>query len=84
MPVLTTPQIHVGGAGQAGREIGMLFRNEEGWRDQYYVIYDRGYALRPRYRPNWVPSWKGLGKDFFAMEDGQPSIVSTLFSRYQF
>ena len=63
--------------------IGTLFRNEEWWRDQYYEIYNHGYELRPRYHPNWEPSWIGLGKDFFAVEDGQPSIVSALFSRHE-
>ncbi len=74
MPGISTPRIH---AEQANRTIGTLFRNEEWWRDQYYDIYNRGYALRPRYHPMWEPSWMASGKDFFAVEDGQPSIVST-------
>ena len=78
MTSLTTPQFP---AGQTIRTIGTLFRNEEWWRDQYHDIYNRGYELRPRYHPNWKPSWIRLGKDFFTVEDGQPSIVSTLFSR---
>ena len=68
--------------GLAAREVGALFRNEEWWRDQYIVIYGRGYQLRPRYHPNWEPSWTRSGKDFFAVEDGQPTIVCVLFSRY--
>jgi hypothetical protein len=74
MPSFTAPQIH---AGQTRRVIGTLFRNEEWWKDQYYDIYDRGYDLRPRYHPNWEPSWRRSGKNFFAVEDGQPTIVST-------
>ena len=74
MPGNITPQIL---AGQLGRTIGTLFRNEEWWRDQYYDIYNCGYALRPRYHPMWEPSWLGTDKDFFSVEDGQPSIVST-------
>src|SRR5258707_15510710 len=70
MPIITTPQIP---AGQSRRTIGTLFRNEEWWRDQYYV-------LRPRYHPMWEPSWIVAGRDFFAVENGQPSIVGTLFS----
>jgi hypothetical protein len=77
MPIITTPQIP---AGQSRRTIGTLFRNEKWWRDRYYDIYNCGYALRPRYHPMWEPSWMVTGKDFFAVEDGQPSIVSTLFS----
>ena len=71
------PQIH---AGRPSRTICTLYRNEEWWRDQYYDINDRGYALRPRYHPMWEPSWTGMGKDFFSVEDGQPSIVSTSLS----
>ena len=73
MPGLSAPQFH---AGQTIRTIGTLFRNEEWWRDQYDDIHNRGYKLRPRYHPNWEPSWIRLGKDFFAVEDGQPCIVS--------
>jgi hypothetical protein len=73
MSSLTAPQFH---AGQTIRTIGTLFRNEEWWRDQYHDIYNRGYELRPRYHPNWEPSWIELRKDFFSVEDGQPSIVS--------
>ncbi|KAJ7203606.1 hypothetical protein GGX14DRAFT_150365 [Mycena pura] len=28
------------------------------WRDNYEHILDCGYRLRPRYKPDWVPSWK--------------------------
>jgi hypothetical protein len=80
MPTLTTPQTH---AGQTRRAIGTLFINEEWWRDQYYDIHNRGYDLRPRYHPNWEPSWRQSGKHFFSVEDGQPTIVSAFFSRYQ-
>jgi hypothetical protein len=79
MPGLTTPQIHAG----PSRTIGTLFRDEEWWRDQYHDIHDRGYKLRTRYHPSWQPSWIESGRDFFAVEDGQPSIVSALFSLYQ-
>src|SRR6266436_2823929 len=67
-------------AARPASTIGTLFRNEEWWRDQYYDIYHCGYDLRPRYHPHWEPSWRGSGKDFFAVEDGQPSIVSAIFS----
>jgi hypothetical protein len=76
-----TPLIHAL-AGQTSRTLGTLYRNEEWWRDQYNAIYGRGYDLRPRYHPKWEPSWKQSGKDFFDVEDGQPTIVSALFSRH--
>ena len=72
----TTPQFDAGQSRQTIRTIGTLFKNEEWWRDQYYDIHNRGYELRPRYHPNWQPSWIRLGEDFFTVEDGQPSIVS--------
>ncbi|SJL11189.1 uncharacterized protein ARMOST_14592 [Armillaria ostoyae] len=28
------------------------------WRDTYHFLCERGYKLRPRYHPDWVPSWK--------------------------
>ncbi|KAG6836013.1 hypothetical protein H0H93_012288 [Arthromyces matolae] len=27
------------------------------WRDHYDFLKGRGYTLRPRYEPGWVPSW---------------------------
>jgi len=62
--------------GQASRESGTLFGSELWWREHYHDIEDQGYVLRPRYHPNWVPSWKKSGKDFFRVEDGQPTLVS--------
>jgi hypothetical protein len=59
------------------REIGGLFRTEIWWRDRYRDLEAHGYQLRPRYHPDWQPSWKRLGKDFFDTEDGQPTIVSS-------
>ena len=76
MPSPTAPQFDAGQSRQTIRTIGTLFKNEEWWRDQYYDIHNRGYELRPRYHPNWQPSWIRLGSDFFTVEDGQPSIVS--------
>ena len=76
MPSPTSPQFDAGQSRQTTRTIGTLFKNEEWWRDQYYDIHNRGYELRPRYHPNWQPSWIRLGEDLFTVEDGQPSIVS--------
>ncbi|KAG2014288.1 other/AgaK1 protein kinase [Coprinopsis cinerea AmutBmut pab1-1] len=27
------------------------------WRDHYDWFLEKGYRLRPRYKPNWIPSW---------------------------
>jgi hypothetical protein len=72
MPDIISP----GDVGRTSRSIGTLFRSEQWWKDQYYDINRDGYELRPRYHPDWEPSWRQSGKDFFAVEDGQPSIVS--------
>jgi hypothetical protein len=69
----------IGGTGIHGtREIGTLFDSELWWRDQYRAIEAQGYILRSRYHPNWRPSWKRSGKDFFSAEDGQPTLVSVV------
>ncbi|KAE9385796.1 hypothetical protein BT96DRAFT_928625 [Gymnopus androsaceus JB14] len=39
------------------------------WRDHYNWLKDRGYLLRPRYRPGWVASWIGTNADYWACED---------------
>ncbi|KAF7291039.1 Protein kinase domain-containing protein [Mycena chlorophos] len=31
---------------------------EEYWRDHYEWLKDCGYELRPRFRPDWIPSWR--------------------------
>ena len=48
---------------------------ERWWRDRYVEIASHGYELRPRYHPRWQPSWLKSGKDFYVVEDGQPTIV---------
>jgi hypothetical protein len=57
------------------RQLGALDMTEQWWRDRYVEIARLGYALRPRYQPNWQPSWHKSGKDFYAVEDGQPTKV---------
>ncbi|KAG9318988.1 kinase-like domain-containing protein [Chiua virens] len=41
------------------------------WRDRYNQLSTLGYRLRPRYSPEWVPSWKALKKDWADCEDGK-------------
>jgi len=72
MSTFTPPQSH---AAQTSREIGTLHKSEEWWREQYFDLNHHGYDLRPRYHPDWKPSWRRSGKDFFSVEDGQPSIL---------
>ena len=58
------------------REIGDLVAGEVWWRDRFSDIKSLGYMLRSRYDPNWHPSWKASGQDFFTAEDGLATIVS--------
>ena len=59
-------------------KIGTLLKSEVWWRDHYRDIEINGYRLRSRYDPDWQPSWRASGKDFFSAEDGQPTIVSSI------
>lgn len=46
-----------------------LFPDELFWRDHQVWLEEKGYMLRPRYRPDWVPSWKDI-YDSDMCEDG--------------
>ncbi|KAH0828134.1 hypothetical protein J3R83DRAFT_3809 [Lanmaoa asiatica] len=49
-----------------------LDSRETWWRDHYEQLKARGYVLRPRYTPNWVPSWKNAeNKSWADCEDGK-------------
>ncbi|KAF6752112.1 hypothetical protein DFP72DRAFT_850285 [Ephemerocybe angulata] len=36
---------------------GLLMSYEEVWVESYYFLEQRGYRLRRRYHPSWIPSW---------------------------
>ncbi|KAI5120177.1 hypothetical protein M0805_002645 [Coniferiporia weirii] len=40
-----------------GYSTRMLKKSETWWRDHFNVLLDHGYRLRPRYHPDWKPSW---------------------------
>ena len=46
------------------------------WKNKQKWLEEKGYRLRPRYAPEWVPSWQSSGKDPKLCEDGLASIVS--------
>ncbi len=46
-----------------------LLPNEELWRDRYNILLRNGYRLRSRFRPDWVPSWKGTDLNPYHCED---------------
>lgn len=63
---------------------GHLGPSELFWRDHYNWLKECGYVLRPRYAPDWVPSWEakdpknsGPRKPYHHCEDGQMSPVRT-------
>jgi hypothetical protein len=56
--------------GQRDRRPGALTENETWWCQHYLWLKSQGYLLRPRYAPDWVPSWEGTDRNPFACEDG--------------
>ena len=44
---------------------------EAWWINQFNWLKDRGYILRARYAPDWVPSWKTSGKIWLEHEDSR-------------
>lgn len=55
-----------------------LHPDEKVWPERHPLLESRGYILRPRYRPGWIPSWHGTDKwamdceDSFRMVSLQP------------
>ncbi|KAI0048310.1 hypothetical protein FA95DRAFT_1582303 [Auriscalpium vulgare] len=50
-----------------------LSPDEIWWSERQRPIEQAGYALRRRYRQNWVPSWRLTGRRPKEAEDAQPS-----------
>ncbi|KAF5337143.1 hypothetical protein D9611_003047 [Ephemerocybe angulata] len=48
--------------GQGKREPYTLAKHEIYWKDRYHWLLEKGYQLRPRYHPDWVPAWKNNTK----------------------
>lgn len=46
-----------------------LVPKEVFWKDRHRYLKDHGYLLRPRYAPNWEPSWMGTNLDPNFCED---------------
>lgn len=53
--------------------------SEVKWRDRYTFLHDRGFLLRPRYHPEWTPSWVGTKLDPLDCEDSFQAIVCSIF-----
>ncbi|THU85933.1 kinase-like protein [Dendrothele bispora CBS 962.96] len=48
---------------------GDLSDTERFWRDHASWLEEKGYHLRPRYQPEWMPSWASKPDERFAFED---------------
>lgn len=62
---------------QSRKDHRTLLPEEIFWRDHQPWLTEKGYMLRPRYRPGWVPSWTGTGKAWRKYEDGVAMRVRT-------
>jgi len=60
---------HVPGATKEFTGLGALRPSEKRWRDRYFYLKQCGYTLRPRYHPDWTPSWLGTGLPADIFED---------------
>lgn len=56
-------------------ELDKLSEAECWWRDHQVWLAEQGYMLRPRYRPDWKPSWniqpkllRSMHEDYHALE----------------
>jgi hypothetical protein len=56
-----------------------LALDEEMWRDRFLFLLERGLELRPRYRPEWTPSWLGTNMIPEYCEDSKSKTVSLCF-----
>ncbi|KAJ7512956.1 kinase-like domain-containing protein [Mycena galericulata] len=50
-----------------------LYANEEFWVDSQPFLLAQGYQLRPRYQPDWVPSWT-VKKNFYREYEDKLSV----------
>jgi hypothetical protein len=57
-------------------EPGEIGAHETWWVERQEALELAGYMLRPRYHPNWKPSWAGTNKFHFRCEDGLSQTVS--------
>lgn len=60
-----------------------LNESEQVWVSRYEALKERGYLLRPRYRPGWVPTWhRDPSISPYVAEDGVSLFVSRMFGFY--
>lgn len=59
---------------------GSLTRQERVWAGRQTWLEEAGYMLRPRYRPDWAPSWTNTKKWYYDCEDGPVNPVRLNFT----
>lgn len=64
---LASEELPTTAAVRISREFALV---EYYWRDRQQWLEQCGYMLRPRYKPDWVPSWQGTKKHSYDCEDG--------------
>ena len=62
-----------------GRQPGDLDIREVWWAERQEALEAAGYMLRARYRPGWIPSWRGTNQFYLDVEDGRPISVSAFY-----
>ncbi|KZT10924.1 uncharacterized protein LAESUDRAFT_644190 [Laetiporus sulphureus 93-53] len=65
-----TPIVDVADEASDAQFPGKLRKGELYWRDRQPWLQEHGYMLRPRYRPDWKPSWIGTKRSWIISEDG--------------
>ena len=63
---------------------GHLIEPELWWSQHYHWLKDNGYLLRPRYAPDWIPSWERNNTNWVLCEDGHEAPVSIIHVRGSF
>lgn len=64
-------------AGPSTSDCDVLMPHEVFWRDHQAWLQQCGYMLRPRYKPDWVPSWRSTNANARECEDGLTLPVSS-------
>ena len=59
-----------------GRQPGGIGESERWWVERQEALEQAGYMLRPRFRPDWQPSWTGTNRRYLDFEDGYGNRVS--------
>ena len=68
-------ELEVFGASSDSTGDGKLTTIEKWWSQHFEWLKGSGYLLRPRYAPNWIPSWHGTGKSMLLCEDSSIPMV---------